>query len=120
MTRATEITEARATLARLEAEERAERAAEKGRPVVVCTKHRGVFFGYTHDSDDETIRLREARMCVYWSQDVRGVVNLSAAGPTASCKITAATPEIEVRDVTYVAECSDDAAAAWERGLWSA
>lgn len=42
------------------------------RYVLVTTAHRGVFAGWTTDIDGETIRLRDARLCVYWSADVRG------------------------------------------------
>jgi len=116
----TEIAELRKKLAKLEAQERTDRAAEKGRPVIICTDKRGVFFGYAHDTDGDPIRLREARMCIYWSKDVQGVTGLAAGGPTASCRVAPAVPEIELRGITCVIECSSEAAEAWERGLWSA
>ncbi len=40
---------------------------KKARPVVVTTAHRGVFFGYATDTDGETIRMEQSRLCVYWS-----------------------------------------------------
>ena len=40
--------------------------------VLVTTEHRGVFAGYATDTDGETIKLRQARNCVYWSAAVKG------------------------------------------------
>ena len=90
-------------------------------PVVVTTAHRGVFFGYLNGepTDAPTVRIKRARMCVYWSADVRGVLGLAATGPTKGCRITAAVPAITVRDVTSVMEASEDAAKAWETVVWS-
>lgn len=34
------------------------------RAVLVTTKHRGVFFGYTIATDGEVIKLRAARNCI--------------------------------------------------------
>ena len=36
------------------------------RPVIVTTAHRGVFFGYAHQTDGETIKLDRARLCAPW------------------------------------------------------
>lgn len=88
------------------------------RPVVVTTEHRGVFFGYAHDVDGETIDLKRARLCVYWSADVRGFMGLAGAGPTPGCKIGPAVPSITLRAITSVIECTPEAVAAWERAPW--
>ena len=87
-------------------------------PLVVTTAKRGVFFGYGTPSGAETIRLERARMCIYWSADVRGVTGLAATGPTKGCRITSAVPAITLREVTAVMECSPEAARAWEAGAW--
>jgi hypothetical protein len=58
-----------------------------GRPVLITTAHRGVFFGYAEDTTGETIRLRRARLCVYWSEDTHGYMGLAARGPSANCRI---------------------------------
>lgn len=42
------------------------------RAVLVTTAHRGVFFGYATETGGATIKLRAARLCVYWSTDLRG------------------------------------------------
>lgn len=93
--------------------------ATKAIPLVVTTEHRGVFFGYGVPTSESEIRLEKARMCVYWSADVKGVVGLAATGPSSLCKIGLAAPAITLRGVTSVMECSPEAAAAWEKGPWA-
>ncbi len=91
---------------------------EKDRPVVVTTAHRGVFFGYASKTDGETIKLRAARLCVYWSSDLRGFMGLAAVGPNKSCRIGPAA-DIEIRNITSVVECSEQATKAWEDAPWN-
>lgn len=87
--------------------------------VVVTTSHKGVFAGYpVGEQSNGTIKLTKARMCIYWSSDVRGVVGLAVCGPSASCRVTAAAPSIVLEGVTAVAECTPEATAAWEKGPW--
>ncbi|MDH3637905.1 MAG: hypothetical protein OES09_05515 [Gammaproteobacteria bacterium] len=87
--------------------------------VVVCTDKRGVFFGECVDKDADPMTLTNARMCVYWSRDVRGVVGLAATGPTSECRITKPAPSARLRGITCVLDVSDEAAAAWEAAPWS-
>jgi len=56
-------------------------------PLVVTTAHKGVFFGYGIPTDQPTIRIEQARMCVYWSADVKSVLGLAASGPSKTCKV---------------------------------
>ena len=85
-----------------------------GRPVIVCTEHRGVFFGYTDaKSGADPIHLRGARMAIYWGTE-RGVMQLAETGPTDKSKISSRA-DIEVRRVSAVFEVTPEAAAAWER-----
>jgi len=89
--------------------------------VVVTTEHRGVFFGYADSIEiptNNTIRLTDARMCIYWSADVRGVMGLSATGPTKSCRVTAAVPTFAVNAITSIAACTPGAVKAWEAQPW--
>ena len=88
------------------------------RPVVVCTLHRGVFFGYATDTSGDVIHLRAARNCIYWSYDVRGFMGLAATGPDKASKVGPAA-DIEVRNITSVIECTPEAVAAWENSPWS-
>lgn len=87
------------------------------RAVLVTTEHRGVFFGYATDTDGDTIRLRAARNCVYWSADMRGFLGLAATGPSASCRI-GPPADITLRAITCVAEVAPAAAKAWESSPW--
>ena len=96
----------------------AKRKTSSERAVVVTTAHRGVFFGYAGDVDGETIDLKRARLCVYWSADVRGFMGLAGAGPTSGCKIGPAVPSITLCAITSVIECTPEAVAAWERAPW--
>lgn len=96
---------------------RATKQQPQERPVLVTTAHRGVFFGYTTDTNGTTIKLRRGRCCVYWSADVRGFIGLAAHGPSESCRIGPAA-DIELRDVTSVTEVSPEAVAKWEAAPW--
>ena len=87
------------------------------RPVIVTTAHRGVFFGYATATAGETITLRRARLCLYWSRDVRGFMGLASTGPTASCRIGPAA-DVTLRHITAVLEVTPDATIAWERAPW--
>lgn len=88
------------------------------RAVLVTTAHRGVFFGYATETGGSTIKLRAARNCVSWSSDVKGFLGLAASGPTKNCRIGPAA-DIELRDITCVAECTSEAVQAWEGAPWS-
>ena len=93
-------------------------AAAIERPVLVTTQHRGVFFGYATDTSGGTIHLSRARMCVYWSRDMKGVLGLASIGPSDGCRISPAA-DLDLRGVTAVAECTPDAVAQWEKHPWS-
>ena len=92
-------------------------ARKTARPVVVTTAHRGVFFGYASDIDGETISLTRARLCIYWSADVRGFMGLASAGPSSTCRI-GPPADITLRSITSVVECTPGAAKAWEAQPW--
>jgi hypothetical protein len=92
---------------------------KKKQYLVVTTAHRGVFAGYGQPATNKTIRLTDARMCVYWSADVKGVVGLASDGPTSGCKIGPAAPAITLQDVTSVMEASQKAEEAWNRQPWN-
>ncbi len=86
--------------------------AKKERPVIVCTSHRGVFFGYAKDTTKDTIHLRSARMAIYWGT-TRGVMELAEVGPNSKSKVSARA-DLEVRSITCVMEVTEEAAKAWE------
>jgi len=90
----------------------------KARPVLITTAKRGVFFGYADDVSGDTIDAKNVRMVVYWSTDTKGIIGLAASGPTKNCRVTAAAPAAQLREVTAVFECSDDAVKAFEAAPW--
>jgi hypothetical protein len=87
-------------------------ATKKARPVIICTEHRGVFFGYAGDTSGATVNLSKARMAIAFGT-TRGVMELAETGPTARSKISARA-DIEVRKVTAVFEVTPAAAERWE------
>lgn len=91
----------------------------KERPVLVTTAHRGVFFGYATKTAGDVVALKRARLCLYWSADVKGFMGLAANGPSASCRIGPAA-DIELRAVTAVLEVTPEAVAKWEAAPWKA
>jgi hypothetical protein len=88
------------------------------RAVLVTTEHRGVFFGYATDVQNETIKLRAARNVVYWSADCKGFLGLAATGPKKDCKVGPAA-NIELRAITCVAEVTPVAVTAFEAAPWA-
>lgn len=86
-------------------------ARPKERAVIVCTEHRGVFFGYAGDTGGDIIHLRGAKMAIYWGT-TRGVMELAHSGPTAKSRVSAPA-DIEVRKVSAVFEVTAAAEEAW-------
>jgi len=82
------------------------------RAVIVCTSHRGVFFGYAADTSGDSIHLKRARMAIQFGT-TKGVLELAETGPTTRSKISARA-DIEVRSVTAVFESTEAATGAWE------
>lgn len=89
------------------------------RAVVVTTAHRGVFFGYAVDVAGEIVTLKRARLCLYWSADVKGFMGLAATGPTRSCRVGPAVESMDLRSITAVLACSPEATEAWEKAPWA-
>ncbi len=82
------------------------------RPVIVCTEHGGVFFGYAKNTKGSEIELRSARMAIKFGT-TRGVMELAETGPTRNSKISARA-DIDVRKVTAVFAVTPAAVKAWE------
>lgn len=93
------------------------RSKKSERAVLVTTAHRGVFFGYATKTDGETIMLRAGRNCIQW-RGLHGFLALATEGPNERCRIGPAA-DIELRNITSVAEVSEQAAKAWEAAPWS-
>ena len=86
--------------------------------VLVTTAHRGVFFGYADNIDGETIALKDARLCLYWSADVKGFMGLASAGPSKSCRI-GPKADITLRNITAVLSVTPEAVKAWDAAPWA-
>ena len=82
------------------------------RPVIVCTEYRGVFFGLADDTSGDTVKLKDARMAIYWGT-TKGVMELAHTGPTEDSRI-GAPADIEVRKVTAVFEVTKEATKKWQ------
>jgi hypothetical protein len=90
--------------------------------VVVTTAHRGVFFGYIDEktaTDKPTIKLNNARLCLYWSSNVKGFMGLAVTGPTKGCRIGPEAKSITLQAITSVLEVSKEAVKAWESAPWN-
>lgn len=89
-------------------------------PVVITTAHRGVFYGQgpKQAAKDKTIRITGARMCVYWSSDMKSVLGMAANGPSQGCRIGPAVKAITLTDVTSVIEVTDEAAKKFDAAPW--
>lgn len=87
------------------------------RGVLVTTQHRGVFFGYAFNTGGATIKLRAARNCLYWPASNKGFMGLANMGPVDGARVGPAA-DVELRDITSVAECTPQAIAAWEKAPW--
>jgi hypothetical protein len=95
----------------------AKASAARERAVLVTTAHRGVFFGYATATDGATIKLRAARNCIYWPATNKGFLGLASQGPVTGAKVGPAA-DLELRDITAVAECTAEAVKAWEAAPW--
>jgi hypothetical protein len=84
-----------------------------GRPVIVTTEYRGVFFGYATDTSGDTINLSNARNCIYWSAATGGFMGLASKGPAEGSRIGETVAAIALRKITAVLEMTPAAVAAW-------
>lgn len=86
------------------------------RPVLVTTKHRGVFAGLLSTDQDmgaETLDLKSARMAIYWGT-TKGLMQLCQTGPTEKSRISAPADIPSLRDVTAVFDITAEAWAKWQ------
>lgn len=84
--------------------------------VVVTTEWRGVFFGRVASDADLTsrvLRLRGARMAIYWPSRCRGIVGLAAIGPLDGSRVSPPADTI-IHGITAIMVASAAATAAWD------
>lgn len=85
-------------------------------PVLITTKHRGVFFGYIDPAKrhEPHIDMRGVRNCLRW-QNTGGFLGLASNGPNKDCRIGSRVDGVfTARDVTSVTDCTPTAVKAWE------
>lgn len=91
--------------------------------VLITTDHnkRGVFMGLIDPNDrhKETIMAEEVRMCVYWSEDMKGILGLASMGPSKTCKISKATKKALLHGVIAVIDLSEKALKNWRKEPWA-
>jgi len=91
-------------------------------PALITTKLDGVFFGYVNEDDitesKDTVIAEKIRMCIYWSDAMKGVLGLGAMGPDKDCRISKGLELGRIEQVTFIGQCSPDAAARWESEPW--
>ena len=86
----------------------------KGRPVLITTEFRGVFFGYAEDTSGDTVVLTNCRNCIYWPSSQGGFGGLASEGPAEGARIGARIAKAELRKVTSVLEVEPSAVEKWE------
>lgn len=93
---------------------------QQGKPVVVTTENRGVFFGYMTDDSGLPGRvvLQGCRNCVYWPASTKGFLGLAASGPPSGSRVGPAAAETTLFGITSVSAASPEAVEAWERATW--
>ncbi|MGP9790654.1 DUF6948 domain-containing protein [Roseinatronobacter sp. NSM] len=85
-------------------------------PVMITTKHRGVFAGLVPGDQDltaSTMALNSARMAIYWGT-TRGLMELCETGPTAKSRISAPADIPVLHDITAVFHITPEAWAKWQ------
>jgi hypothetical protein len=86
-----------------------------GTPIVVTTEYRGVFFGYADTTTSgDTITLKNARNCIYWSAKTGGFMGLASKGPASGSRIGERVASIDLRKITAVLQMTPAAVEAWE------
>jgi hypothetical protein len=93
----------------------------KKRFVVVTTDkdRRGVFGGTLLSEKGDIVELENAKMAVYWSSNVKGVLGLASTGPLSGCRITPSIPKIKLNGVTAVMDCTEEAVENWGKDIWN-
>jgi len=89
---------------------------ENHTPVLITTKHRGVFAGLVPEGQDltaSTMALKAAKMAIRWGTS-RGLMQLCDTGPTPESKISAPADIPVLHDITAVFHITPEAWAKWQ------
>lgn len=91
---------------------------QAGAKVVVTTDARGVFFGTMVEQEGTSVRLDNARNCLFWSEETKGFIGLAVTGPMKGSRVGPACLSMELAGVTSIIECTPDAVRRWEESPW--
>ena len=86
------------------------------KPVMITTKHRGVFAGLIADDQDITARempMKDARMAIRFGT-TKGVLQLCKTGPTADSRISAPADIPVIHDITAIFDITEEAWEKWK------
>jgi len=92
---------------------------EPGMPILVTTVHRGVFMGFFHSQEGNTIVLDRIRNCVYWPAECKGFIGLATIGPLRGSRVGPAAERATLYNVTAILTVSTEALAKWESFPWN-
>lgn len=88
------------------------------RKVVITTEYGGVFFGeLVENNAPESLKLKNARNCIYWNESLEGFMGLAKVGPNEKCKI-GPNADIELFNITAIIDCTPEAISNWEKATW--
>ena|SRR3990167_4130202 len=80
--------------------------------ILICTIHKGVFFGQVPQDTDLTQRtltnIKNARMAIYWGT-TKGVMQLAETGPTEKSRIGAPAKIDVLHDIIGIFAVSKEA-----------
>ena len=86
------------------------------KPVIITTRHRGVFFGHVPEDQDmfaENITVEDSLMVICWGTK-KGLAQLAHTGPTPDSRLSAPVAKWHIRDITSVLDVSADAAQGFK------
>ena len=91
--------------------------------VVVTTKHRSVWAGWTEDPrcgmDSDVVALDGVRHVFYWDAETVGVGGLAVNGPGPTSKIGPAVPQMVIRDVAVVMDTTPESVSRFAAQGWA-
>jgi len=87
--------------------------------VIVCTdeRKRGVFYGklVEYNRKEDYVVLENARMIVYWCEEVRGVLGLAKVGAIKGCKVSSIVPRIELNGISAIIDTTPEAQETFKK-----
>jgi len=83
-------------------------------PVLITTNNRGVYYGYlVENKAPDMVRLDKARVVVQWDTP-KGFLHMAVEGPEGVAEVSPAVGSMEVYGVATIADCTKEAAEAWD------